>query len=95
MNQQRWTRIIGDGLAFSGPCLLTHIIFWPHASTQHTDIYDGRDTTSGKKFCRMDTQTQTTRHISLGPGVRFDAGIYVDTEHREDETTVVFIPLEN
>lgn len=93
MNQARWTRITGDGLAYSGPCLVTHIIFWPHASKQYVDIYDGRDATAGKKFCRIDASEETTRHVSLGPGVPFDVGIYIDAEHREDETTVVYIPL--
>lgn len=74
--------------------MLTHIIFWPHASSQYADVYDGRDATSGKKFCRIDAFQKTTRHISLGRGVPFDVGIYVDAEHREDETTVVFVPLE-
>lgn len=92
MPQQRWARIAGDGPVYSGPCLVTHIVFWPHATSQYVDIYDGRDTTAGKKFCRVEASSQTTRHVSLGQGVPFDVGIYIDAQHREDETTVVFIP---
>lgn len=92
MPQQRWSRIAGSGPLFSGPCLVTHVIVWPHATKQYIDLYDGRDATAGKKFCRVDCSTQTTRHISLGQGVRFDIGIYIDAKHAEDETTVVFIP---
>lgn len=92
MKPARWVRIIGDGQAYSGPCLLTHIIAWPHADTQYVDIYDGRDATAGKKFCRIQCYNQVTRHISLGPGVPFDVGLYIDAEHSEEETTVVFVP---
>lgn len=90
--KRRWVHITGDGQAYSGPCWLTHIIVWPHTSTQYVDIYDGRDITAGKKFCRIDCQTQTTRHISLGPGAHFDIGIYIDAQHAEDEATLIFIP---
>lgn len=93
MAEQRKVRIIGNGLAWDGPCLLTHILFWPHAASQYTDVYDGRDATSGKKFCRIDAFQAASKHVSLGLGVRFDVGIYVEAEHREDETTVVFVPV--
>lgn len=93
VREQRWVRIVGDGLAWSGSCLLTHIIFWPHTTTQYVDVYDGRDVTSGKKFCRLDMSSGNTHHISLGSGVRFDVGIYLDGLHAEDETTVVFVPV--
>lgn len=93
MPETRWVRIVGDGLAYTGPCTLTHIIFWPHASSQYVDVYDGRDATTGKKFCRVDAFQLTTLHISLGQGVPFDIGIYIDAQHAEDETTVVFRPV--
>ena len=93
MTQPRWVRIVGDGLAFSGPCLLTHIIMWPDANADYADVYDGRDTTSGKKFVRVEAAVQTTRHINLSQGVRFDVGIYIDGKGSAVETTVVFIPL--
>jgi len=88
-----WIRVIGDGLIYDGPCIVRTIILWPHASSQYTDVYDGRDATSGTKFCRLDAFSAHTRHISLGQGVLFGRGIYVDTEDEEDETTVTFIPL--
>ncbi len=58
------------------------------------DIYDGRDATSGKKFVTVETKDFQTLPIPLGEGVYFDLGIYVDAIHGEDETTVVFVPLE-
>lgn len=92
MTKQRWVRIIGDGLAFSGPCLLTHVLLYPDANHDYTDIYDGRDTAAGKKFIRMQSSTRTIRHLSFNPGVPFDVGIYIDGYDSEVETTVVFIP---
>jgi len=88
-----WVQIAGDGLVFNGPCIVKSIIFWPHTDDQYADIYDGRDATSGKKFCRVEAYTPATRHISFGQGVQFGRGIYVNAKHREDETTVAFIPL--
>lgn len=90
--QQRWVRIEGDGPAYSGPCLLTHILFKPDANHDYVDIYDGRDATTGKKFCRLSTANRTIGHINLHPGIRFDLGIYVDGYDAAVETTVVFIP---
>jgi len=90
---QRAVRIVGDGLAFSGPCFVTHIIMWPDADADYADVYDGRDATSGKKFCRVERAAQNTAHISLGQGAYFDVGIYVDGKGSAVETTVVFIPL--
>lgn len=89
-----WDRIAGEGLIWAGPCTVKAIIFWPHASSQYVDIYDGRDITSGTKFCRIDAFQLTTRHIGMGNGVEFGRGIYVNAEHDEDETTVIFTPLD-
>lgn len=88
-----WQRIVGDGRIYDGPCIVKAILFWGHTSSQYADIYDGRDATSGKKFCRIDAFQATTRPVNLGQGVLFSRGIYVDAEHREDETTVTFIPV--
>lgn len=93
MHKTRWVRMIGDGSAFSGPCLLTHVIVWPHADTQYVDVYDGRDSGAGKLFCRFESFIQGTRIFNLGNGVPFDVGIYIDAEHADDETTVVFEPV--
>lgn len=92
MKQARWVRITGDGLAYSGPCDLTHIIFLPHAEVNYVELYDGRDATSGKKALRIKRATLTTGHIPLDPGLRFYLGIYVNARSRQDQTTVVFVP---
>ena len=89
-----WQRVVGDGQIYDGPCIVKAIILWPHTSSQYTDVYDGRDAISGKKFCRLDAFSAHTRHIGLGAGVLFGRGIYVDAEHAEDETTVIFAPLD-
>lgn len=94
MNEQRWTRQAGDFLAYSGPCLVTHIIVWPDSDEDYADIYDGRDATSGKKFARVESGDSDTLLLNLEPGVRFDVGIYVDGKDSAVETTVVFIPQE-
>lgn len=92
MKEQRWVRGAGDFLAYSGSCRLTHILVWPDGDGDYADIYDGRDATSGKKFLRVECGGQTTRHISLGQGVLFHVGLYVDGIDAVVETTVIFIP---
>jgi len=87
-----WVRITGDGLVYDGPCIIKQVIFWPDADADHTDIYDGRDPTSGTKFCRIESATQNTRHISFGQGVPFGRGIYVDGIDAAVETTIAFTP---
>jgi len=89
----RWTRVIGDSIVYQGPCLLLDVILWPDVATDYVDIYDGRDATSGKKFCRIEADVDKTRHLRFGQGVPFDVGIYVDGADSVVETTVVFEPL--
>jgi len=89
----RWTRVIGDGLVYEGPCLLKHLVFWPDADGDYADIYDGRDKTSGKKFMRIETSITLTWQIAFVDGVQFDTGIYVDGKDSAVEVTVVFEPL--
>lgn len=89
----RWTRIVGGGLAYEGPCEVFHIVFWPDANSDYADIYDGLDTSSGKKFCRIEAPVQLTEQVSLVPGVIFDRGIYIDGIDSAVETTIVFEPL--
>lgn len=91
----RWVRILGDDLIYTGPCLVTHILMNPDANQDYADVYDGRDTTSGKLFCRLGNATRTGRHLNLGAGVHFENGIYIDAYDSAVETTVVFIPLES
>lgn len=93
MSDQRAVRVIGDGLAYTGPCLLTHVIMHPDAADDYADVYDGRDATMGKKFARIRSSSTNTRHVALGQGVRFDVGIYVDGYDAAVETTVVFVAL--
>lgn len=88
-----WTRITGDGLVYDGPCILHHIIFWPDAAADYADIYDGRDTTTGKKFARIELEADQTRPINLGNGVVFGQGIYIDGIDATVETTVAFTPI--
>ncbi len=88
-----WRRIAGDGLVYDGPCVVRHIIFWPDAAADYVDIYDGRDATSGDKFCRLEAETDQTRHLGLGQGVLFGRGIYVDGIDAAVETTICFVPL--
>lgn len=89
----RWTRVIGDGIAYEGSCLLLGIILWPDTAADYTDIYDGRDATSGKKFCRIEADVDRTRPLNFGRGVPFDTGIYIDGMDSAVETTVIFEPL--
>jgi len=89
-----WTRITGDGLVYDGPCYVKHIIFWPDSDADYVDIYDGRDTTSGEKFCRIESAYSITWQIHLGDGVLFGHGIYVDAIDSAVQTTVCFMPVE-
>ena len=88
-----WLRVAGDGVVYDGPCILKNVIFWPDVAADYVDIYDGRDTTSGVKFCRIEADVDETRLVSLGDGVLFGRGIYVDGIDSAVETTVAFIPL--
>lgn len=88
-----WKHIAGDGLIYDGPCIVTHILVTPDANHDYADIYDGRDTTSGTRFCRAKAANRTTKHIGLGQGVHFGRGIYVDAYDAAVETTIAFIPL--
>lgn len=89
----RWVRVVGDGLVYHGSCLLHDILLWPDVATDYVDVYDGRDTTSGKKFCRVEADIDESRHLHFGNGVAFDKGIYIDGADSAVETTVVFTPL--
>jgi len=87
-----WTRIVGDGLVYDSPCILKTIIFWPDAAGDYVDIYDGRDASTGNKFCRIEADIDETHIINLGNGVTFERGIYIDGIDSAVETTVTFIP---
>lgn len=94
MQKPRWVRGVGDFLAFSGPCLLTHVIVWPDRDEDYSDVYDGRDTTSGTKLARFQCKIGATREFSFGAGVLMDGGIYVKAKNDPVETTIVFIPID-
>ena len=89
-----WRRVVGSGVVYDGPCVLRDIIFDPHATTQYVEIYDGRDSTSGILFARIDRESHATWQMNLGRGVLFGRGIYVASEHREDAVTVAFNPCD-
>lgn len=94
MKNRMWSRVRGDALVWVGPCLVHAVLFEPDIGTDYADIYDGRDATSGKKFCRVDTSLVVTRHVNFGQGVAFDAGIFIHNVDVAAYTTVVFTPLE-
>lgn len=88
-----WHRVTGDGQAWNGPCVLKTIIFWPDVAADYADVYDGRDATSGIKFCRVEADVDGTKTVDLGEGVQLGRGIYVDGIDAAVETTVCFTPL--
>ena len=94
MPNQRWVRVRGSGQAWVGPCVISSIIFWPDSDADYADIYDGRDTTDGKKFCRIESSTSITWCFCFGEGVEFDEGVYIDDIDGGTETTIVLTPLE-
>lgn len=89
-----WTLVKGDGVAVQGRCLLLGLIFWPDVDTDYVDIYDGLDSTSGRKFCRVETAVSTTRHVQFGQGVEFSSGVYVDGVDPAVQTTIIFEQLD-
>ena len=94
MPKQRWVRVKGSDLVYIGPCTLHSIIFAPVTGADYVDIYDGRDATSGKKFCRIVSSAVISWCFCFGAGLEFDEGIYVTDIDEGTETTVVFTPLE-
>lgn len=95
MGKQRWVRKAGDFLAYPDRCLLTHVIVYPNAANDYTDVYDGRDTTVGTKLARFKCGANDTLHFSFGEGILMDGGIYVDGSAAAVETTIAFIPVES
>lgn len=93
MPNRRWVRVTTDGVVFSGPCLVHSIIATPGGANEYHDVYDGRDATAGKLFCRVQTHTQQTKSVNLGQGAPFDTGIYVAMQNVGDVVTIVFTPL--
>lgn len=94
MDGRRWVRVVGDGLAYQGPCLVHSITFMPVTANDYADIYDGRDAVSGKRFMRVISSVVVTWCMCYASGIPFDQGIYVDGKDAEVETTVVFTPLD-
>ena len=94
MPKQRWVRVAGSGLVYIGPCMIHTVIFWPDTGGDYVDVYDGRDATSGKKFCRIESSVVVTWCFCFGVGLEFDEGIYVTDNDEGTETTIVFTPLE-
>lgn len=93
MPNRRWVRVTDDALVYLGSCLVHSIIFTPTGQDEYVDVYDGRDATAGKLFCRVQTFRIETLTINLGQGVPFDIGIYVDVQNAGDAVTIVFTPL--
>lgn len=91
-HKQRAVRITGDGVAWQGECVLKQVILNVDAGSDWVDIYDGLDATSGEKLLRMKSADIVTRSISLGEGVLFSVGIYLDGIDSAIETTVLFEP---
>lgn len=94
MSEIRWTRIVGDGLVYSGPCIVYGIVMVPDAGADYADIYDGRDTTTGRKFCRVVIATKTTHRLNFGQGIPFHMAIYVDGSDGAVATTLIYAPCD-
>ena len=86
----RWTRVVGDGIAYQGPCVLKTVVFRPVTNKHYVKVYDGRDANSGKIFAQFDGAAVYTHVYNFGEGAFFDRGIYIDAEGSDDETTVIF-----
>ena len=93
MSKERWVRKAGDFLAFSGPCLLTHVIVYHDAADDYADVYDGRDATVGSKLARFRCAGKGTEQFDFVGGLLMDGGIYVATTDAAVETTIAFIPV--
>ncbi len=93
MPDRRWVRVAGSGLVYSGPCLVNSVLFLPTTANDYVDVYDGRDATSGKRFCCIISSVVVSWCFCFAEGVPFDKGIYVKDIDGGTETTIVFTPL--
>jgi hypothetical protein len=83
-----WTRITGSKMVCAGPCLLAHVVMSPDANRDYSDIYDGRDATSGKLVVRYRSGGVDTIRDNLNPPLLLSAGLYVKGYDDDVETCV-------
>jgi len=88
-----YRHISGNGLVTDKPCILKSIMFTPNAANDWADIYDGVDTTSGTKVCRILSAVVVSWCFNLSDGILMGRGIYIDGLDDAVETTVAYVPL--
>jgi len=81
-----------DALVHQGACLLYSVVVLVSVTGGDVTIYDGQDTTSGRRVARVEGIADVNTVVDF-QGVVLSRGLYVDVGSSVTEYTVVWKPL--
>ena len=87
-----WTIREDDGIVTTQPAWICCLILSVSASGDYVEVYEGRDTTSGRKFCTLKALENRSVAFPIGEPVYFDGGIYLAFSTTGSECTIVWAP---
>jgi len=90
--EARWVHQVGDGLIYLGAGWIVALIVYFHAGGDWVIVYDGADVGSGRVMMHLVEFAQRTRWVTLGPGFRFERGIYLDMVDSDCHASVLWEP---
>lgn len=91
VHKAQWVNLAADGIVTPSPAYLICITLTVTDAGDYVDVYEGRDTTSGKKILRMKALANRSVSFNFTYPVYCDGGIYVDFSTDDSEATIAFI----
>jgi len=88
----RWVHQIGSGYVYTGPGWIVGVVVYFNDVADFCYVYDGVDVGSGRLMLHLVELGQRTRWVDMGPGYRFERGIYLEMENKDMDVTVLFEP---
>lgn len=87
-----WTNVTADKVVTAQPALLHALVLLASAAGGAVTIYEGQDTSSGRKILTVKGQANVSRPVRFQPPLRCERGIYVDVGSDVGEVLVLWEP---
>ncbi len=90
-----WKYMENSGVVVEGDAIIFGVSMDGDTSGAQAILYEGLETTSGKKMLHIDTLANRSQVVNLTPGLRVDRGCYVTIDANVENITVWFKRLKD
>ncbi len=94
MKKSFYINTSADAIAYDKPCYLKRLLLLVGTTGGDVTIYDGRDSSSGRKVATVEAIANETKTLNFGNDLLLERGCFIDIGSNVTEVTAILEPYE-